>query len=195
MIIFTQFILHDKLYGTQGENWLIAYTIEEVMMIVALYILYSELLQFSNGSWSDYFGDPYNIVDLAPPFMLLYLRFLESINHLDFYKESDREYYAIITSLSTLAVWFKLLNVFKIFQSTGFLIRAILDVLKSMGAFFIILLLFLLAFGNSHLVIMVANPAESATYQGANMIQALYLSYLVAAGEFMLDDGFGESAV
>lgn len=94
-----------------------------------------------------------------------------------------------------LLVWFKVLNFFRIFQSTGFLIRAILDVLASMGAFFTIYLIFLLAFGNSQLVIMVANPAESATYGQANIIWALYLSYLVSAGEFMLDDGFGDSAV
>lgn len=116
MIIFTQFILHDKLYGTEGDNWLVAGTVEEVMLIVALYILYSEVLQLSNMAWSEYFSDPYNYIDIGPPLMLLYLRLLEQIGRLNFVEnQADREYYAIITSLSTLAVWFKLLNFFRIF--------------------------------------------------------------------------------
>lgn len=54
------------------------------MMIIALYILYNEILQLSNTTFSEYFSDPYNWIDLGPPLLLLYLKVLENTGHLNF---------------------------------------------------------------------------------------------------------------
>ena len=64
-----------------------------------------------------------------------------------------------------------------------------------MTSFFTIYCVMLLAFANSQQVIMVTNPDDSDVYKNSSLVYAFYLSYLVSAGEFMLDDGFGDAAV
>ena len=60
-------------------------------------------------------------------------------------------------SVTTLFLWFKFMYFFRIFESTGFLVSAILTVAGDMGYFLVIFILNLLAFGDALKVMSYAN--------------------------------------
>lgn len=69
------------------------------------------------------------------------------------------EYFPILLSISTLCQWFKLFYFLRILESTGFLVRAIVSCISDMRFFLLILLVFMLAFGDAYKVMSVSNEA------------------------------------
>ena len=63
----------------------------------------------------------------------------------------------IVLSIVTFFMWFKFLYFLRIFKSTGYLIRMIVEVVKDMRYFFLVLLITVAAFGDSFSNIAVAN--------------------------------------
>ena len=62
-----------------------------------------------------------------------------------------------MSAIITLFMWFKVLYFFRIFRSTAYLIRIIVEVVKDMRHFMIVLFTTIIGFGNAFLVISMAN--------------------------------------
>lgn len=58
-------------------------------------------------------------------------------------------------------MWIKLLYFLRIFRSTGYLIRMIVEVLSDMGIFLLVLLITLTAFGDAFLRLSLANDPDN----------------------------------
>mmetsp|Transcript_24585 Transcript_24585/g.38158 ORF Transcript_24585/g.38158 Transcript_24585/m.38158 type:complete len:187 (-) Transcript_24585:757-1317(-) len=104
----------------------------------------------------------------------------------------NRKIYAILMSIASLCLWIKFLYFFRIFDSTGFLITAILAVIKDMRYFLLILTITLLAFGDSYKVMSAAN-ADGDGFIGHNngLLAGLFYSYRVGLGDFDVEN-FGD---
>lgn len=66
-----------------------------------------------------------------------------------------------ILAISTFFMWLKLLYIMRIFKKTGYLIRMIVEVIYDMGVFLLLLLITVLAFGDSFLRISLGNDEEN----------------------------------
>lgn len=64
-------------------------------------------------------------------------------------------------SIATLCLWMRLLYFLRIFDETGFLIRAIIAVVNDMKFFLLILMITMLAFGDSFLVMSQSNSDDA----------------------------------
>lgn len=93
-------------------------------------------------------------------------------------------------SIATLCLWMKSLYFFRIQESTGFLVRAILSVISEMKFFLLILLVTMLAFGDAFKVMSVSNDDEHE-FIPEGIIKSVFYTYLLGLGEFQLDN-FGE---
>lgn len=69
---------------------------------------------------------------------------------------------AIVKSTTTFLVWFKFFYFLRIFGSTGYYIRMIVDVIKDMVAFLLILLIAIVAFADTFLALSMSNGPESS---------------------------------
>ena len=85
-------------------------------------------------------------------------------------------------SLSSLCLWFKLFYFLRVFESTGFLVRAIMICMYDMRFFLILLLVVLIAFGDGYKCISLANDDEKDQFIGGGMFTAIYYAYMVSLG-------------
>ena len=89
-------------------------------------------------------------------------------------------------------MWVKLMQNLRIFKSTGYLIRMIVEVIHDMGIFLFILLITLLGFGDSFLRLSLGNSDESDQFIGAggpgtgngNFVMAALYVYNMILGNF-----------
>jgi hypothetical protein len=93
-----------------------------------------------------------------------------------------------ILSISTFFMWLKLLYIMRIFKKTGYLIRMIVEVMKDMRVFLLLLLITILAFGDSFLRLSLGNPpAEDDSdpyFSGTNFIGSVLFAYRMILGDF-----------
>ena len=81
-------------------------------------------------------------------------------------------------------MWFKFLYFLRIFKETGYLIRMIVEVVKDMKVFFVVLIVVLAAFGDAFLSLSNSSADESARFAGGNFFTALLYSYRTSLGDF-----------
>lgn len=98
----------------------------------------------------------------------------------------------IITSVNSLLLWFKLLYFLRIFEGTGYLINMLIEVVKDMRYFILVLLITIIAFANSYFTISRANDDENEF--ASTYIDALLYSYEMALGNWDLGS-MGEVAL
>lgn len=96
-------------------------------------------------------------------------------------------------SLASLLMWAKILHFLRIFESTGFLVRAIIDVISHMKYFFMIFFVIVLAFGDAFKVMMLSNADGDTYYEDRGFISSTFSVFLISLGEFDLED-FGNVA-
>jgi len=161
-----------------------------------------------NDGLKAYFRSFWNIVDIIPIIIIITIFTIRShgimanMNHETDEGKRNRELYAAMFSLATLLLWFKFLYFLRIFENFGFLIRAIIQVMKDMQFFIVILLLVTIAFGDSFKVMNVANTedqgfiSEQIKPNFSNFLKAVFYSYLIGLGEFNAEEGdFGNVGV
>jgi len=80
---------------------------------------------------------------------------------MEFYDyDIDDTFNRCVLAISTFFMWFKLLYVMRIFKNTGYLVRMIVEVIYDMGIFLLILLITILAFGDTFLRLSLANEED-----------------------------------
>ena len=162
--------------------------------LFATYFLINEIRQiYIEGL--PYLTSFWNYIDLIPPFgiyIVLILGVLDFWNiHLDIAVESS------ILSIITFFMWFKFLYFLRIFNSTGYLIRMIFEVVKDMRSFFLILFITIAAFGDSFVRISKANvysdDADINKQFTTGFVDSVIYTYRMILGDFDTSN-FGDVA-
>lgn len=141
----------------------------------------------------------WNFVDITPPIIVLSISALTFDGVFNTYdiREDNRELIAVMLSIASLCLWFRLLYFLRIFEETGFLIRAILAVCVDMRYFMLILMITMIAFGDAFKVMSIANtfsdqsPVDGNTpndFIDGGIFNAWWYAYLIGLGEFNIDD-------
>jgi len=93
---------------------------------------------------------------------------------------------ASLQASMSLLIWIKFLYFFRIFQSTGYLIRIIIEVVVDMRHFLLILLLTIVAFGDAMRSISTSELEEDQFIP--NSFHAFTYVYRMILGDFSSDD-------
>jgi len=152
-----------------------------LLLIFATYFLSNEARQFI-GSPAEYFTSFWNYLDILPP-IGIYVSFALIFMNLPNYEITERS----IQAVTTFFMWFKLLYFMRIFKNTGYLIRMIVNVIVDMKSFFLVLIIGIVAFGDSFLTIAHGNVGvEGATVFTTGFINSIIYVYTVILGGFDL---------
>lgn len=95
-----------------------------------------------------------------------------------------------IQSIVTFFMWFKFLYFLRIYRATGYLISMIFEVIKDMRFFLLVLLITIIAFGDSLLNIALANEDNQ---MADNLLGSILYIYRMVLGDFSVDE-FGTVA-
>jgi uncharacterized membrane protein len=129
-----------------------------VLLAQSLYFIGIELYQLGNNGL-DYFRSFWNYLDLVPPILILVfipLALNGTFDKVDEVKQNQTLESSLQATISLL-MWLKLLYFLRIFEKTGYLIKIIVAVCVDMGPFLVILLLTIMAFGDSMRAISTSN--------------------------------------
>ena len=169
-----------------SEGW---YQYIDTLYVVILglfraYFVTMELKQLRNEGLV-YLSSIWNYLDLIPPFALAVFLPMEIMGFFD-YQEKMNEYIArqrlanflgqtledttvtirtiegILQSVISLILWLKLLYFLRIFKSTGYYIRTIIEVIMDIKYFLLMLVLTIVAFGDSMRQISESNTSDNA---------------------------------
>ena len=125
------------------------------------YFLANELRQIYSDGPLQYFTSFWNYIDTIPLFgiyIIATISLLEVVVSRDNPDDRINEVaQRIIISIVTLFMWLKFLYFFRLFDSTSYLIRAIVTVVIDMRNFFIVLVSMIVGFGNAFLVLSLGN--------------------------------------
>jgi hypothetical protein len=131
-----------------------------VIMLESLYFLSIEVYQFSKNK-EEYFLSLWNYFDFIPPILLMIFCPLAIMGTFDIAAEDGtRVYLNLETTMQAtinLLIWLKFLYFLRIFQGTGYLIKTIIAVVLDMRYFLLILLLTMVAFGDSFRAMSTSN--------------------------------------
>ena len=94
----------------------------------------------------------------------------------------NRSTLSIMLSIATLCLWFRFLYFLRIFDSTGFLVRAILAVIVDMEYFLLILGITIVGFGDSFKVMSNANAEVNEFLSPNGFFGGVFYSYLIGMG-------------
>ena len=155
-----------------------------ILGIFSAYFVTMELKQLRNEGLN-YLSSIWNYLDLIPPFTLAVFLPMEIMGFFD-YQEKMNEYIArqrlanflgqtledttvtirtiegVLQSVISLIIWLKLLYFLRIFKSTGYYIRTIIEVIMDIKYFLLMLLLTIVAFGDSMRQISESNTPDNA---------------------------------
>lgn len=141
-----------------------------------------------------YFLSFWNYLDFIPPVMLLTFMGMANVGYFE-----DREDQKIVTveasmqATMSLMIWLKMLYFLRIFKTTGYLIRIIIEVVVDMRHFLFILLLTFVAFGDAMYNINTSNSADNLFIEGGYTGSIAYV-YRMVLGDFDTS-AFGTVAV
>ena len=92
-----------------------------------------------------------------------------------------------VAAISVLVLYFKLFYFLRIFYSTAYLVRMIIEIMWDMKVFVGVLMIATAAFGNAF-YILDRNLTEEENIIGKNFIDALIYSYKMGLGDFDTDN-------
>jgi hypothetical protein len=155
-----------------------------ILGLFSAYFVTMELKQLKNEGLV-YLSSIWNYLDLIPPFALAVFLPMEIMGFFD-YQEKMNDYIArqrlanflgqtledttvtirtiegILQSVISLILWLKLLYFLRIFKSTGYYIRTIIEVIMDIKYFLLMLVLTIVAFGDSMRQISESNTSDNA---------------------------------
>jgi hypothetical protein len=148
------------------------------LLILSLFFIMNETKQLISGGF-DYLLQVWNYLDLIPPLLItaiVILNFLEMDNFPEI-----RTMHAVAALLN----WFKLLYFLRIFSSTGYLVRMIINVIVDMRIFLVVFTIILLGFADAFATLSLGSE-ESAQYV-TGFIDSLVYTYRIALGDYATD--------
>ncbi|CDW83468.1 wd-40 repeat protein [Stylonychia lemnae] len=148
-----------------------------LMALFSIYFLFSEMRQLISQGFQ-YLSNVWNYIDLLSPIGVITFLILELLSQLEY--EVNQDFLRSIMALATFFMWLKILYVLRIFRSTGYLIRSIVEVIYDMGIFLLILFLTVTAFGDSFLRLSLGN--EEGFIE--NFFFSIVYAYRMILGDF-----------
>ena len=107
-----------------------------------------------------------------------------------------RESQRVIAAISTLFLWIKVLDWMQLFGPTSFFIKLITETIFDIQHFFFIFLVALFMFGVPMFILQLNrtedNPIVEEKFGSLWLLNAFYNQYMLALGEFTIDDFDGE---
>lgn len=100
----------------------------------------------------EYLSSIWNYVDLIPPILITAIVIQDALR-------LKYDFLHVLHAVACILMWFKFLYFLRIFKSTGYLIRMIIEVIFDMKVFFIVLVIVLCAFGDAFLSLSNGNSS------------------------------------
>mmetsp|Transcript_33927 Transcript_33927/g.24970 ORF Transcript_33927/g.24970 Transcript_33927/m.24970 type:complete len:301 (-) Transcript_33927:33-935(-) len=131
----------------------------------------------------DYLQQIWNYIDILPPITItasILLLFMNLPNSLALERT--------VQTITTFFMWLKLLYFMRIFKNTGYLIRMIVVVISDMQSFLLVLLIGLIAFGDTFLCIARGNADYGGNVFTDNFVGSIIYVYNIILGGFDIGD-------
>ena len=90
--------------------------------------------------------EPWNYIDLVPPVMVLLITMINALN-------ISTAIESILKSMGSLFMWLKLIYFIRIYRTTGYLVRMIVQVIQEMKVFLLVLLITIVAVADAQISI------------------------------------------
>ncbi|CDW84989.1 wd-40 repeat protein [Stylonychia lemnae] len=183
--IFQNLVMENK--ALQGYQQ-VYFPLLAVNLIFAVYFIHNEIRQFCLQG-TKYFQSYWNYIDMIPPLGIFAFTIITVLSEYDY--EIDEATKRSIQAITTFFMWFKFLYFLRIFRSTSYLITMIFEVIYDMRFFFAVLLITMIAFGDSFLSISYGNnELDRFTH---SFTDSIIYTYRMILGDFETDK-FGEVA-
>jgi hypothetical protein len=187
MVFMVSFMLYIFWIFNQDANVYLETISVAVLALFSMYLLKNEIGQLTE-SGLEYFLSIWNYLDIVPPTLIIVFLLLDYT--VDFFNMTDDKGvvlpYVITTKVSmqatmSLFIWLKFLYFLRIFDSTGYLIRIIIEVIIDMRHFLALLLLTFIAFGHAMYMISLGN--EEPFIEG-DFFYSIFYTYRMTLGDF-----------
>eukprot|EP00347_Sterkiella_histriomuscorum_P010847 403374696 len=177
-VLYTNIVFEHRNYDDQ---YILAnYVLAIAQLVFSAFFLTNELMQVYNLGWR-YFMQFWNYVDIIAPSLVAVLQSLQFAQ--DYDVEIDPVLLRCILVFATFFMWIKLLSVLRVFESTGYLIRMIHEVIIDMGVFLLILLITVTMFADTFMRLSDGNDDEENQFT-VNFIDAIMYSYSMILGGY-----------
>ena len=181
LIYFLIFVLHvtyiikNEHYESGNESGpyhISAWVFGSIILIFNVFWAYVEFTQMMFHK-SVYFKSFWNLLDLSSVVLNTAVVIMEF---------SNAEFAQInrVSSVSVLILYFKIFYFLRIFFETGYLVRMIIEIVKDMRNFVLILLISVFAFANSYYIL--GRNSDSTNFAGENVAGAFVFSWNMAIG-------------
>ena len=182
-LVYTIWTMKRKQDEVEQSPWERAYTYKWVNLAFAIANLvfitlfgYVEFWQIIYHRLA-YLKSFWNIIDLASLILNLVVVILDLVNK----NTTDSN---SVAAVAVLLMWVKLFYFLRIFSSTAYLIRMIIEIMIDMWYFVAVLMLAVLAFGNSFYILGWNDTNPSGPFCGDSFPLAFVLSWRMGTGDF-----------
>ena len=134
------------------------------------------------GEGFEYLYSFWNYIDLIPPIGMYAMVFMLGARDL-FQVNVSSDVERTVLAIVSFFMWMKFLYFLRIFKETGYLIRMIIEVIKDMRNFFLVLLITVAAFGDSFSTIALGNTNEKDVFT-TGFFDGLIYTYRMILGDF-----------
>lgn len=187
VILFNYYAIYQlkELFDHSDDytNIVLLYINRIILVIFNLYYLINEYVKLKNESSAlKYFANVWNYVDIIPNMFCLIAIILSFISVYKDATSSTAHWQRYLNAFASFFTWLKFLYFFRVFRSFGFLIKAILEVIKESRVFLTIILFTILAFSGTYLILSRNDPQDGGEYEVPNYFLSIMDTY-----EIMLD--------
>lgn len=128
-----------------------------------------------------YLFEVWNYLDIIPPIMILIFM---NMDEADYFKDPENlTTKAVMQGTMSLFIWLKFLYFLRIFESTGYLIRIIVQVCIDMRHFLLLLLLTFIAFGEA-----IQSISDTTDEKFTGYLGGIGYVYRMVLGDFGVED-------
>ncbi|CDW82936.1 wd-40 repeat protein [Stylonychia lemnae] len=166
-----------------GDYYYVNIVLASIQLGFSFYFICYEIRQSLYIGFS-YVKSFWNYIDILAPISVIILQCFQFLEFQDYYLENDTN--RCILSISTLLMWMKFLSIFRIFQSTNYLIRMVYEVIYDMGVFLFVYTLVVAAFGDAFLKISSGNEEDDKFI--SSFIPAVLYAYSMTLGGYDLEN-------
>lgn len=133
----------------EGQGRLTMDIIMTILSGISFYLLIIEVVQLFKQGIISYLSSVWNYLDISPSVLVCAYMYLDYRGDFDDLKDLFNVNRGVMRGSLNLLVWIKLLYFLRLFKETGYLIRIIVQVIKDMKYFLLLLLLTIIAFGQA----------------------------------------------
>lgn len=182
----------DNWLPTEENDYSFEFINRVITIVFMVYFFLWECVQIKRNG-AAYFQDPWNYLDMISislnTFLLIDLFLMKD-------KILSQEDTVLAAFVSVLILWWKLIYWFRLFATTSFYIKLIVETIRGIGYFTIIFIFIIGAFANAIYILDANRVAGTEESDGSMMLggeienrafDALLNQYMLALGEFQSD--------